>query len=869
MTNEPKTRSSKSAAKPTEKTSKRSRSKKNKNKKGKRIFKKIMLALATLILIACVVGTLIVVKWCIEAPEVNAEDFQQGTEPTVIYDKNGDVYCEVGAKDQIYVEFEDIPKQFVDCLIAVEDKRFFEHHGVDPFRIMSAVVANLREGWGAEGASTITQQVIKNAYLTTDKTAKRKVQEMYMAIQLERQMSKEEIFEIYFNGVYMDNGIYGFATAADYYFGKTMEELTIAETAMLVGMPKAPGNYDPYDNPVDAEERKDVCLSVMYENGAITKEEMEEAQAYDITQSLVPEESHVDAETDDNATDAIMQQVIAEVDAAGYDVNSGGLQVYTSIDPAAQDLVEDVLDTDEYVDYPDDEMQAAVVLLDTQTGQVNAIGGSRHAEVAFGMNYATQSHRQPGSTIKPILDYAPAIEYLDYSTYTLYEDKKGYTYSDGTPVSNYGGYYYGTVTMRTALTKSLNVPAVQTIQAVGTEQAHEFAKGLGIELDETIYESASIGGVNNGPSPMELAGAYAAFGNEGVFNEPHVVQTIVVPDDEFDEDSEPTTIDLTPDPYVAMGEDTAYMITDMLRDVADSGTGTAGNISSIDMAAKTGTTNYTDEEIEANGFDDDDAPDQWYVGYTTEYTCAVWVGYDDRMTPVSTSNKYAANIYKAVMSSVSSGDVEGFKQPSSVVEVPIVVGSNPPVVASPTTPEDMVTYELFKKGTEPTEVTTEFDEPLKFTGASAKYNEATGQITVSWTYEQHEALDPAEFIVEYSVDGGAVQKTSPSTNTSIVFENVTPGATYNFTIKTADGKISTTTKCTVPKKQEVEPPPVEEEIPPVEGETPPTDGGDGTEEPPPVDGGTLPDEESNSLLRAPYLPGESASIQLTFKLSLL
>ncbi len=807
-------------------TARRKQAKQKKSGKKKySTLKKILLGLLGLIAVLAIITLITFTIWIKDAPDLNEQRLIDPVASQVL-DKNSEVYATLGVQKRDYVQYEDIPKDVEAALLATEDKRFYKHHGIDIIRLGGAVMGNITGGFGSQGASTITQQVVKLSFLSPDKTMKRKVQEMYLAVQLEQEYSKEEILEIYFNKVNMSEGVYGIGTAATVYFGKTLDQLTLPETALLVGMPQSPNNYNPYDHPDAANERKNTVLKLMYDSDVITEKEMKEAQAVDISTVLVPRSEG--PATTNHATSAIVDQVINEVEDAGdFDVYSDGLTIHTTIDPEAQRIVEETLESNPAVPFPNDQMQTGTVLMDTQTGEVRALGGWRKTTVERGFNYATDlTNRQPGSTIKPILDYGPAIEYEGWSTYEQIVDEP-YEYSDGTKVSNSNNKYAGKVSMRTALTKSMNVPAVKTLQEVGIEPAAEFAAGLGIELDDQMFESAAIGGVNNGPSPLELAGAYGAFGNGGTFTEPYTVKKI--------ETMDGSTIDTIPESKKAMEPSTAYMLTDMLEDVVDYGTGTKGNIPSLPLAGKTGTTNYTAEEKEKYGIKDNGVPDSWYVGYTPTYTMSVWVGYGDRKQSVdSASQKLPATIFKTVMTQVSANiDTPDFKKPDNVVELPILIGSDPAAIAAEGTPDGNITYELFTKDNLPTKKSEEFVKPVEISGLSASYSEANKQIDIDWDYPAPEGSAQAdnEFSVDYSIDDGTVKHLGNTKETAARITNVEQGVKYTITVTSGDKKSTSSTSVTVPAKEpekpdEVAPPVVPDENNETDGEAP-TDGNNG------------------------------------------
>jgi penicillin-binding protein 1A len=763
--------------------------KKSKVKKSKSKFKKVIYFLLALIIAIGIAVLGIFINWIGDAPKLNVARLKDPIASKIL-DKDGKVYTEVGAQDREYINYDKIPKLVENALLATEDSRFYKHHGIDIIRLGGAVIGNITGGFGSQGGSTITQQVIKMSFLTPEKTPKRKVQEMYMAYNLENKYTKKQILEMYFNKVNMSEGSYGIGTASKTYFGKELKDLDLVEAAFLVGMPQSPNRYNPYVSPELANKRKNTVLFLMNSHGYITEKEMKDAQKVDIATRILARNSSPKSARQVNA---IVDQVINEVSTVGeYDIYSDGLTIHTTIDPVAQDLVEEILETDKYIKFPDDQMQSGVVLLDTETGEVRAIGGWRKSNVVRGFNYATDlKTRQPGSSIKPILDYGPALEYLKWDTYHQMADVKS-TYSDGTSLRNSHDEYRGNISIRRALELSSNVVAVKTLQKVGIDKAHNFAKNLGINLDDQIYESAAIGGVVNGPSPLDMAGAYAAFGNEGIYNKPRTVTKIVTMNEE-------KTINLQAKSVVAMKPSTAYMVSDILKGVstASKATGLKAHVPGLPMASKTGTTNYTNEEKEKNK-NLTGSPDKWFVGYTTKYTASVWVGYSSRSTPVK-DDAIAMKIYKALMTEVSKGkDTPDFKMPSSVVRVPVIKGSNPLKSGNESTPKDLVSYELFLRGTEPKLDETYLQKP-EIKNAKAEFDTVTKQIMVTWEFTNPSATtETTEFNVSYTMDGGPSQSLPKIATKIIELNDPKSGSIYKFTIKTADEKSFAEVSITIP-----------------------------------------------------------------------
>lgn len=752
--------------------SKKNAPKKAKKKSGMNLFKRVLLILLTIGIIGIIAGGVTFAIMVKDAPELNPETLKDPISST-IYDKNNDPIAKVGAVNRDYVNYEDIPDLVKDAFIATEDSRFFKHHGIDPIRLGGAVIANFRDGFGSEGASTITQQVVKNFFFNQpQKTLNRKAQEAWLALELERKYSKEEIFEMYVNKIFMSENMSGVKTAASVYFDKSLDELTLPEAALLAGMPQAPNAYNPFNNPERAEKRRNIVLSLMHQHGYISKAEMEEAQKTSVEDSLVAKENR---QTNDLPYDPFIKQVISEIEKKYPDVNvfTDGLEIYTTMDKKAQEYVEELMYEGEIVPFPDKDFQAGITLLDTKTGGILALGGDRDPDVKLGTNYATDMKRQPGSTAKPILDYGPAVEYLKWGTYQTIVDERT-TYSDGTPISNWDNSYKGSMTMRKALEMSRNIPALKAFQEVGAEKAQEFAVNLGIPL-ENAYESYAIGAFE--ASTLEIAGAYSAFGNEGVYNTPHAVRSFKLKDG--------TKINMEPKSKVVMQDYTAFLITDMLKGVLTSsdGTGSLANIPGLPVAGKTGTTNYSEEERNKwDIYDSKSVPDAWFAGYTTNFTMAVWTGYTERKNPIlpGANQKVAQQIFKAVMGHISENvETADFKQPDSVETVKIERGTYPARLASSYTPSSQILTEYAVKGNILNEVSQKYNKPDAPTGVKASYNEHSDEIELSWGYGDKKGI---KFDVSVSVDSGESEQLTVTSDTSLKIAKPTPGSTYAFTV---------------------------------------------------------------------------------------
>lgn len=777
-----------------------SKGKQKGKKKSGGLFKKIFLSLVVLGIVGILAGVGTFAYLVKDTPKLDPKLLKDPI-PSKILDKDNNLITEVGAVNREYVNYKDIPKVVENAVIATEDYRFYKHHGIDPIRLAGAVLANFQRGFGAEGGSTITQQVVKNTFLTQEKTLKRKVQEAWLSYQLEQQYTKHQIFEMYVNKVYVSENSHGLATAAEIYYGKELKDLSLAEAAQIAGMPQSPNNYNPFDHPDLAEKRRNIVLTLMNQHGFISKQEMEDAKKVPVASTVLKEDQRqVDEKPFDSFVDAVIDEVKATTD---FDIFTDGLTIYTTLDKNAQIHVDEILNTKDsnIVPYPDEKFQAGIALLDTKTSEIRAIGGGRNQTVKRGFNYAIDTVRQPGSTIKPVLDYAPAIEYLNWGTYEMIEDKP-ITYSSGKKFGNWDQKYKGPMTIRTALQLSRNTPAVQALQQVGLDKAKDFAVSLGIPLKE-IYESYAIGGFETGVSPLQMAGAYSAFGNSGLYTKPHAVNKIKLRDG--------TMISTAPEPKVVMKDSTAFMITDMMKSVLVSpGTGTRAKVPGLPIAGKTGTTNYTDAEMKKYNIKSSSVPDAWFTGYTTNYTASIWTGYGDRTIPITAegnNQRIAQILFKNLMAYVSKDkETPDFEMPNSVQKVRIEKGSMPPVLASEYTPDSQISTEYAVKGHAPKKVSTKYNKLEAPGNLTSKYDEAAKNIAVAWTYNNPTGED-VKF--DITINNASNPQHLVQAETSLTIP-ANPGEKYTISVLAISGDkksdpVSTTIE--IPKPETETPPP--------------------------------------------------------------
>ena len=626
-----------------------------------RIAKYLGIGVISLFITAFLLGGGVFLYYANKAPELS-ESKLVATTSSKIYDSKNELIADLGAERRVNAQSSDIPTDLVNAIVSIEDHRFFNHRGIDSIRIAGAFLRNLRSNSGLQGGSTLTQQLIKLTYFSTstaDQTLSRKVQEAWLAIQLERTATKQEILTYYVNKVYMSNGNYGMQTAAENYYGKDLKDLSIPQLALLAGMPQAPNQYDPYSHPEAALERRNLVLSEMQKQGYLTAEQYETAINTPITDGL---QSLKSVNSYPQYMDNYLKEVIDQVQQeTGYNLLTTGMEVYTNVDQEAQKHLWDVYNTDQYVNYPDDDIQAASTIIDVSNGKVIAQLGSRHqaSNVSFGTNQAVETNRDWGSTMKPITDYAPALEYDIYdSTAYMLKDVPYNFPGTSTPVYNWDRGYYGNITLQTAIQQSRNVPAVETLDRVGLDKAKGFLNGLGIDYPTMVYANAissntTESGKQYGASSEKMAAAYAAFANGGIYHKPMYINKIVFSDGSSKEYSDPGSR--------AMKETTAYMMTEMMKTVLTYGNGRGAYMSWLPQAGKTGTSNYTDDEIE-NYIKRYDyvAPDENFVGYTRKYSMAVWTGYSNRLTPITGDGfRVAAKIYRSMMQYLAEDDHPG------------------------------------------------------------------------------------------------------------------------------------------------------------------------------------------------------------------
>ncbi|MBB1078642.1 PBP1A family penicillin-binding protein [Limosilactobacillus sp. STM2_1] len=608
------------------------------------LIKKILLWVVGIVVLLIVASAALFFYYASSAPKISRNDLTSQS-ITTIYDDQNRVISRLGAQKREYAKNDQIPKQLKDAVVSIEDRRFYKHHGVDTIRIMGAATSNIfGRSSGMQGGSTLTQQLVKLSVFSTaasDRTLKRKAQEAWLAINVERHFSKSQILDFYINKVYMGNGVYGMQTAAQYYYGKDLNDLDLSQLALLAGMPQSPTYYNPLvNNTKYATQRRNEVLNAMVRSKYISQAQANQAASESVTADLDPDHGNISGSgtaAKAKVVDPYVKQVLADLQAQGYNPYSDGLKVHTNLDLDAQQHLYDAANNG--VQFQNDKMQAGVAVTDPHNGQIIAMLGGRHTgNVVYGLNRAVQSNRSSGSTAKPLMDYGPAIEYLQWPTFKPIADTRFVFPGTNTVLHDFDKKYKGTMTMREALVQSRNVPAIRALQAVGIKRATTFLDGLGISQKQPYTLQ---NGIALYISPLQVSAAYAAFANGGTYYKPYYINSITTQDGNVKQ--------FNPKGSRAMNKATAYMITDMLKGVFNDSQGSAtdAKINGVNQAGKTGTTNYPGNSGQSG------VMDSWMAGYTKNYSIAVWTGYDHPLEPGgSISEQYVKSaqlLYKDLM----------------------------------------------------------------------------------------------------------------------------------------------------------------------------------------------------------------------------
>ncbi|EIJ82006.1 penicillin-binding protein [Bacillus methanolicus PB1] len=593
-----------------------------------------------LLLILLIFILLMILFFAFMASRANVQSLKDGLrQATVIYDKDGDIATKVATNRTEGVKVKELPDHVKNAVIAIEDERFYEHNGFDIKGIARAFFQNLFAGRITGGGSTITQQLTKNALLSPEQTYKRKVEELFLAVEIENHYSKDEILEMYLNQVYFGSGAWGIGQASKKYFNKDIQKVSISEAALLAGLLQAPSAYDPYNHYDRAMERRNVVLGKMKGLGMISADEFKAAKTEEI--QLEDEGGSFVDRKYPYYVDAVLDEAISKYGLTQDEILTRGYRIYTEMDQNLQSTLEHVYERDSLFPYGRGGtlVQSGAVLLDPASGGVRALVGGRGEHVFRGFNRATQLKTQPGSTMKPLAVYTPALEEGYKVTSKLKDEPMSF---DGYKPENFSKTYKGEVPMYEAVEKSLNVPTVWLLNEIGLDKGLDALKRFGIPIEkEDEHLGIALGGMHKGISPLQLAEAFSVFPNEGKRNDSHLITKIVGPTGNIIAEHKQKITKVT-------SKSVANEMTSMLLNVVESGTGKGTNIPDVQLAGKTGTTQLPYNDV-------DGTKDQWFVGYTPNLVGAVWLGYDKTDREHYLSNSSSENvvpIFRAIMEEI-------------------------------------------------------------------------------------------------------------------------------------------------------------------------------------------------------------------------
>ena len=673
-----------------------------KNKKSKRIWKKITVLLVVFMILGAGTAFGAVAYAASTLPEWDPAQLS-GAKSSVLYDDQELIISHLYAEEnRTEIKLDRVPPELIQAFVATEDRDFYTHHGVNFRGIIRAVVRNIQAGdLTSQGASTITQQLARNAFLTFDKSWERKLQEVIIAFRLESNYSKEEILTMYLNKIYFGAGAYGVQAAANTYFGKDVDALNLEECALLAGLVQSPSSYNPFLHYERAKARQKVVLDNMLAEGFID----EETHKQSFAQELIFKQSPAGTTRYGYFKDAVIEEAITILSQNNkYDnptdvIYRGGLKIYTTMNAGLQAHAENLYAN--AANFPNQSVnneliQSAMVLLDHRNGEVKAIMGGRKYENLRGFNRATSAYRQPGSAFKPIGVYAPALEQGYMPFYVIADKPISYQLSSGVwSPRNYDHQFRGLITMRHAIQWSVNTYAVQLADKVGIRYAFDFSKSMGIEMVDTPGQNdlglspLALGSLTKGATPLQMAAAYGVFANGGVYVEPYFINKIVDANgiEIYNHKAEFTRV---------MGADSAWLLNNMLQTVVTSGTGTNARLSGVVAAGKTGTS----EEYR----------DSWFCGNTPAFSASVWMGYDKNHTMSTVyGGGFPAKIWQSMMQKAHENvAVSPQPRPANVVQVAIC--SRTGLLPSDLTPAGFIITEFSKLDKVPTQTGDIFEQ---------------------------------------------------------------------------------------------------------------------------------------------------------------
>lgn len=776
--------------------SKATKSKPQLSKRKRIILNILLVCVITFIALITVFFSYVIIK----APKFDPNNLKF-TQMSELYDSDGNIIARMGNENRTEITYDELPEVLIDAIIATEDSRFFQHNGFDLPRFVKAGIGQVL-GKDSGGASTLTMQIVKNNYTSTVASGfegiVRKFTDIYLSIfKVERKYTKKEIIEFYVNDSYLGNGAYGVEQASLNYFGKSVDELNLAEASFIAGLFQSPTYYNPYNYPERAESRRKTVLYLMERHGYITEEERKIAESQPITALIKTEQTDNTYSEYQGYIDTVVEELEEEYDLNPY---TTPLKIYTAMNREKQDFINKVMNGEAWT-WENDLVQAGIVMTTSETGEVIAVGAGRNKNTQLSFNYATHTNKHIGSTAKPIFDYGPAVEYLGWGTVNYIVDEP-HTYTGGKKISNSDGGYKGILPMYQALGLSRNVTALKTFQQVSSEAGNDkiikFATSLGLtpEIENgKIHEAHSIGSFTGSNkegesrnSPMTMAGAYQAFSNGGYYIKPHTIVKFVYKETDEVVESKATKTRV-------MNDSTAYIINYALNWSVTNGLAkTAANISGVQVAAKTGTSNFDEATIKANGISSRAVNDLWVCGYTPTQTITFWYGYDKLYKEhYSTTSSWSTRdrFYRNLAENLFDKTGDTFEVPSSIEAVEVVKNSMPLKLASVSTPESMKVTGYFRKGTAPTETSTSYDTLPSVSNVSSKVSGKT--VSLSWDGLSAEDMlelnaDESFGVIGYDIyvkDGSGGSETYVGTTTSTSYTHTTSYSNPVYVIYTA------------------------------------------------------------------------------------
>ena len=704
--------------------------------------------------------------------QLDPDKLTQVAQKGAICDKDGRyVTTLVGRENRTVIDTATLPDHVVNAFLAAEDLRFYKHPGFDVVRILGAAASNVRTGDFGQGASTITQQLVKLSHLSSQKTIARKLEEIWLAVQLEAMYTKEQILDMYLNFIYFGQGAYGVQAAAEVTFGVNAADLTPAQAASLAAAIKAPSAYSLQAAPEANKDRRGYILRTMLEEGMLTQAEYDEAIAQELSAKAAP----AVATEYGWFVDAVLDEAELQLDVSAEALLAGGYIIYTTLDADMQQIMDKQFATGGF--FPANAkdgtpVQGAAAAVDVSTGAVRAIVGGREYQTRRGLNRATHLRRQPGSALKPLAVYAPALESAGYTCGSVILDEP--TAFGKYKPQNAGNTYYGHVTLRTALKNSLNIPAVKVIEQIGLAASRNYLSSVGIEVTDSDWNlSLALGSMTYGASPVQMAAAYSPFANGGMYYAPYFIERIT--------DMNGVVVYQHQDSGTrVLSPQSAYLMTHMLQTVVSSGTGTRLSSVGVPVAGKTGTVN-----MQGGG-----NRDAWMNAYTAELSTCVWMGYDEPSASRRLSNSVSggtnpASLARGFLKAYYAGRSKpSFAKPSGIVSATLdkkaIEVRGEMMLATSLTPDAYKLTEVFREGTQPTKRSNVWSAPASASAFRVTHDDA-GQPRLHIT-----ASEAAVYRVQRDAPGESFVLTElraeAGQTLTYTDQRARPGVTYTYRV---------------------------------------------------------------------------------------